>query len=198
MGVCLRGAQGVDCVLQPSNRLQGTALRAAADAERYAINIIPEVQMTEIKRSIKIKAPIKIVFKFASDYQKWPEFFEGVSDVKPITETIRGDGAKFIYKVKVLGMRVTVGTEFQQFIENKGWIGKSFKGIEHQTQWIFEQSNGHTEFTFIQNYQFPIYFGGKFIDNLFVKPQWIKIIENSVQNLKRLIEEKQTEKRVLI
>jgi len=146
--------------------------------------------MTEIKRSIKIKAPVDKVFKVASDYQKWPEFFEGVSDVKPMTETTHGNGAKFIYKVKVLGMKVTVGTEFQQFKENEGWIGKSFKGIEHQTQWIFEKSNGNTEFTFIQNYKFPFYFGGKFIDKMFAQPEWIKIIEHSVQNLKRLMEEK--------
>ena len=146
--------------------------------------------MTEIKRSIKIEAPVNKVFEYASDYQKWPEFFEGVSDVKAITKTTRGNGAKFIYKVKVLGMKVTVGTEFQQFKENEGWIGKSFKGIEHQTQWIFENSNGDTEFTFIQNYKFPFYFGGKFIDKMFAQPEWIKIIENSVQNLKRLMEEK--------
>lgn len=144
--------------------------------------------MTEIKRSIKIGAPVTKVFEYASDYQKWPEFFEGVSDVTAITKTVRGDGAKFIYKVKVLGMKVTVGTEFQQFKENKGWIGKSFKGIEHQTQWIFEDSNGDTEFTFIQNYKFPAYFGGKFIDKFFAKPEWIKIIENSGQNLKRVME----------
>ena len=146
--------------------------------------------MTEIKRSIKIEAPVDKVFKVASDYQKWPEFFEGVSDVKAITKTTCGNGAKFIYKVKMLGMKVTVGTEFQQFKENEGWIGKSFKGIEHQTQWIFEKSNGNTEFTFIQNYKFPFYFGGKFIDKMFAQPEWIKIIEHSVQNLKRLTEEK--------
>ena len=146
--------------------------------------------MTEIKRSIKIEVPANKVFSYASDYQKWPAFFEGVSDVRLITKSSRGDGAKFIYKVKLLGMRVTVGTEFQQFKENKGWIGKSFKGIAHQTQWIFKKSNGNTDFTFIQNYKFPLYFGGKFIDKMFVRPQWIKIIENSLQNLKRLMEDK--------
>ena len=107
--------------------------------------------MNEIKRSIKVEAPVNKVFEYASNYLNWPEFFEGVSDVKPITETTHSNGAKFVYKVKVLGMNVTVGTEFHQFRENEGWIGKSFKGIQHQTQWIFEKSNGNTEFTFIQN-----------------------------------------------
>jgi len=144
--------------------------------------------MAEIKRSIKIKAPVNKVFEYASDYLRWPEFFEGVSDVKPVTETTRGNRTKFIYKVKVLGMSVTVGTELQEFKENQGWIGKSFKGIEHKTQWIFEKSNGNTEFTFIQNYKFPLYLGGKLIDKMLAQPKWIKIIENSLQNLKRIVE----------
>jgi len=146
--------------------------------------------MNEIKRSIKIEAPVNKVFEYASNYLKWPEFFEGVSDVKSITETTRGDGSKFIYKVKVLGMNFTVGTEFQEFKEDEGWKGKSFKGIEHRTQWIFKKSNGNTEFTFIQSYKYPWYLGGKFIDNKFVYPSWIKIIENSLQNVKRIMEAK--------
>jgi uncharacterized membrane protein len=146
--------------------------------------------MTEIKQSINILAPLNKVFEYASDYRKWPEFFRGLSEVKPVTEATRSDGARFIYKVAVLGMKVTVGTEFQQFKENEGWIGKSFKGIEHQTQWIFKKANGNTEFTFIQKYKFPIYFGGKLIDQMFARPEWIKIIDHSLHNLKRIMETK--------
>lgn len=85
-------------------------------------------------------------------------------------------------------MNFTVGTEFREFKENEGWKGKSFKGIEHKTQWIFKKTNGNTEFTFIQGYNYPWYLGGKFIDSNFVYPSWIKIIENSLQNVKRIME----------
>src|SRR3989339_188965 len=144
--------------------------------------------MTEIKRSVNIKAPVNKVFEYASNFQNWQEFFEGVSDFKPITETTRGNGAKFIYKAKVLGMMFTVGTEMIEFKANEGWIGKSFKGIKHQTQWIFNKSDGNTEFTFIQHQKLPLYLGGKFIDKMFIEPAWIKIIESSLQNLKRIME----------
>ena len=144
--------------------------------------------MTEIKRSVIIEALVNKVFEYASDYKKWPEFFEGVSGFKPITTITRGSGSKYIYKAKAMGMKFTVGTEVQQFRENQGWVGKSFKGMEHKTQWIFKQSNGNTEFIYILNYNFPWYFGGNFIDKAFAKPEWIKIIENSLQNLKRIME----------
>jgi hypothetical protein len=42
--------------------------------------------MTEIKQSIKIDAFVNKVFGYASNYLKWSEFFEGLSDVNSITK----------------------------------------------------------------------------------------------------------------
>jgi len=144
--------------------------------------------MTEIKQTIMIDAPASKVFGYASDYQNWPKFFVGLSGVKPVTEITHDNGAKFIYKVKMMGMNVTVGTEFQQFKVNEGWIGKSFKGITHQTQWIFKNVNCSTEFTYIQKYIFPFYMGGRLVDKMFLQTTWKKIIDKSLQNLKRITE----------
>ena len=85
-------------------------------------------------------------------------------------------------------MYATVGTEITQFKENEGWIGRSFKGFGHKTEWIFKKSNGDTEFTHGLTYEVPWYMGGKFSDDKFLKPAWIKIVENSLQNLKRILE----------
>jgi len=144
--------------------------------------------MTEIKKSILINAPISKVFDFASNYLKWQEFFVGISDIRPITDITDDNGARFLYKVQLMGMKVSVGTEFQQFKRNEGWIGQSFKGLDAQTQWIFKESDGKTEFTYIQRYKLPFYMGGNLIDKKFITPQWIKIIEESLNNLKRLTE----------
>lgn len=144
--------------------------------------------MNEIKRSIIIDAPANEVFEYISNYQNWPEFYKGVSNVKPITEKTRSTGSKFIYKVKVLGINFTVGTEFRDFIENEGWNGKSFKGIEHKTQWIIMKSNEKTEFTHGLIYKIPWYLGGKIYNNAFGKAAWTKIIEVSLLNVKRIME----------
>ena len=144
--------------------------------------------MTEIKKSILINAPISKVFDFASNYLKWQEFFVGISDIRPITDITDDNGARFLYKVQLMGIKVSVGTEFQQFKRNEGWIGQSFKGLDAQTQWIFNESGGKTELTYIQRYKLPFYMGGNLIDKKFITPQWIKIIEESLNNLKRLTE----------
>ena len=144
--------------------------------------------MTEIKRSIQIKAPIEKVFKYASDYQSWPEFYVGILDFKPITETTRGNGTKYIYKAKMFGIKSKVGIEITEFKENVGWIGKSFKGLEHQTIWIFKRLGSETEFMHGLIYNIPCYLGSKWIDRKFVPAEWVRIIEKSLQNLKQKIE----------
>jgi len=146
--------------------------------------------MTEISQTILIDAPVNKVFSYASNYLNWSKFFVGLSDVNPLTEEVHNNGAKFLYKVKMMGLNVNVGTEFQQFKENEGWIGKSFKGLEHQTQWNFKKVNSQTEFTYTQKYVFPFYMGGKLIDKLFLQDTWKEIINKSLQNLKKATEEK--------
>jgi hypothetical protein len=94
--------------------------------------------MTRIEKSIIIKKPIDEVFSYASDWEKWSDWFEGVSDFKPTTETKKGNGTRYAYKVKMMGLTVQVETEIHDFVLNKGWIGKGTKGIPSQTQWIFE------------------------------------------------------------
>jgi len=144
--------------------------------------------MTEIKKSILINAPRKKVFEFASNYLKWQDFFVGISDIRPITDITSDNGARFLYKVQLMGIKVKVGTEFQQFKRNEGWIGQSFKGLNAQTQWIFKEIGEKTEFTYIQRYKLPFYMGGNLIDKKIITPQWINIIEESLNNLKRLTE----------
>lgn len=144
--------------------------------------------MTKLTHSTLIDAPTEKVFRYVSDYKKWPEFYKGLSDVQPVATTTHGNGAKFIYKVKLLGMKVVVGTELTNFKKNEGWIGKSFKGMEHKTAWRFKALNNQTEFTHSVTYKYPWYMGGKFFDKTFVKPQWEKVIKGSLQKLKDIME----------
>jgi uncharacterized membrane protein len=144
--------------------------------------------MSRVERSIRINAPPDKVFQFAADYQNWEAFFEGVSDAKPTTEKTWGDGARFVYKATVMGIPTPVGTEIHSFVENEGWRGKSFKGLEHRTQWIFERVDAGTEFTFAVDYRMPVPILGAILDRLFVNREWESIVEKSLQNLKGILE----------
>ena len=141
--------------------------------------------MTKIESSIVISAPVEKVFAYASDYQKWEAWFEGVSDFKPTTKTTRGNGTRYAYKAKMMGLSIGLETEVHNFIENKGWIGKASKGMPHQTFWGFEQVENGTKMTYGLEYELDIPLIGNWLDNKFMKPQWEKIIGKSLENLKR-------------
>jgi len=139
--------------------------------------------MTRIEKSIIINKPIDEVFTYASDWEKWSNWFEGVSDFKPTTEIKKGNGARYVYKAKMTGFIVKVETEISDFVVNKGWTGKGTKGIPIQTQWIFEKCESGTKFTYVLEYKLPFPFLSSVFDKYVMKPQWVKIIERSLQNL---------------
>ena len=146
--------------------------------------------MTQLKQSILIKAPVDIVFSYISDYRNWPEFYMGISDIKPITEKTNETGSKFLYKISSAGMTFNVGTELRDFKKNEGWIGKSFKGIDNETFWNVRNIDGDTEFTHGLTYHLPWFMGGKLLDVLFFKSVYTNTILTSLNNVKRILEEK--------
>ena len=146
--------------------------------------------MTQLKESILIKAKVDKVFTYISDYRNWPEFYVGISDVQPITERTCETGSKFIYKITSAGMTFRVGTELQNFKKNEGWIGKSFKGVDSETFWNLANKDGKTEFTHGLTYHLPWFMGGKLMDRLFFKSAYTKTILNSLENVKRVLEDK--------
>jgi TolB-like protein len=93
------------------------------------------------------------------------------------------NGTRYAYKAKMMGLTVLVETEIHDFVLNKGWIGKGTKGIPSQIQWIFETDEAGTKFTYVLEYKLPIPLLSSIFDKLIMKPQWIKIIEKSLQNL---------------
>ncbi|UCG83813.1 MAG: SRPBCC family protein [Dehalococcoidia bacterium] len=148
-----------------------------------------EKKMTYIEQSIEINAPVEKVLQYAADWENWPKFFEGVYDFRPTTETTRGTGARYAYKAGMLGMKAAVETEIHDFVENKGWKGVATKGMKHQTCWIFEEVNGKTKFTYGLGYWLPVPILGGILDKKFMKPAWERIIDNSLQNLKKQLNE---------
>ena len=140
--------------------------------------------MTRIEHSITIETPVEQVFSYAADYRKWTEWFEGVSDFKATTAITQGNGARYAYKARLLGISANVETEVHDFVNNRGWTGLATKGMPHRTHWRFEPIGSGTKFTYALEYQLPIPLLGSLLDSLFMRPQWDKIIANSLNNLR--------------
>lgn len=140
--------------------------------------------MTRIERAVEIAAPVEEVFAYAADWQRWEEWFEGVSGFEAKTEVSQGNGAKYSYRAKMLGVPAKVETEIHDYVENSGWRGVGTKGMPHTTRWIFEAKGDATRFTYVLEYGLPVPLIGALLDSLFMKPAWRRIIDDSLENLR--------------
>jgi hypothetical protein len=136
-----------------------------------------------MERSIVIEAPVHEVFTYAADWHHWPDWYDGFTDVSPITEIERGNGAIYTYKMWVCGFPFEAQTEVHDFVEDKGWSGFRVKGIPHRTTYAFEDLNPHTRFTHTIFYSLPIPILGPILYSLLLNRAWHRIIEKSLNNL---------------
>lgn len=144
--------------------------------------------MTSVEQCIVIDKPVEEVFSYASDWQYWHEWFEGVSTFTPTTSIQKGSGTRYAYKANVMGIKVPVEIEIHDYVENEGWKGISTKGTPHRTYWRFEASGNQTRFTYGLESHLPIPVLGKFLDHYILQPQWNRIISNSLINLQKVFE----------
>lgn len=148
------------------------------------------IVITRVEARVNIRAPLDEVFAYASDWRKWEDWWEGVSDFKPTTEVTRGTGTRYAYKTWVAGIALNVETEIGKFAENVGWTGMATKGPPHRTQWVFEGQSDLTRFTYILEYTLPVPILGSLLDSLLMRPGWRRRLEKSLQNLKVYFEKK--------
>ena len=139
--------------------------------------------MSRIEGSVIVNAPIEEVFELASDWKRWHEWFEGVSDFTAQGSITRGNGARYAYRARMMGIPAKVETEIHDFVENQGWRGIGTKGLPHQTRWIFEAQGQATKFTYILDYELPLPLLGPLLDRLLIKREWRRIVDESLKNL---------------
>lgn len=144
--------------------------------------------MTHISRSVFIEAPVSRVFAYASEWSSWEEWFEGVSGFRPLSEVEKGNGAKYAYRAKMMGISVPVDAEVHDFRQDEGWVATGKKGMPYTAKWTFRQKDGGTEFTYALDYTLSIPLIGDFLDRKFLIPEWENILEKSLSNLKATFE----------
>ena len=140
--------------------------------------------MTHIKCTVDIPAPIDQVFTYAADYRTWTEWFVGVSDFNPTTAISQGNGTRYAYKARLMGVSAHVETEVRDYVQNVGWTGVATRGMPHRTHWYFESIGDGTRFTYGLEYRVPVPLFGPLLDLLFLKPQWTGILQKSLENLR--------------
>lgn len=146
--------------------------------------------MTSVEASVDIRAPLAEVFAYASDWHKWEDWWEGVSDFQPTTERTRGNGTRYAYKAWIAGIMLNLEAEIHEFAEDVGWKAVGTKGVPHKTQWVFEEHGDQTRLTYKLEYALPIPVLGPLLDTLLMRPGWRRRLKKSLENLKIYFEKR--------
>ena len=148
------------------------------------------MKLTKVEANTEINKPIRDVFAYASDWKHWEKWRVGAYDIKPVTDGGIGNSTRFTYQAHVAGMTFNLETEIHYFKENTGWQGIVRKGLPHKMQWTFENKVNITKVTYAIEFGTPWFFIGPFLDFFILKPNWQRMIEKSLDNLKNHLEQK--------
>jgi uncharacterized membrane protein len=144
--------------------------------------------MAKVESSIEIYVPIEKLIAFLEDWHNAEKWYEGIYDWKPITENTTGNGARFSYKVKDLGLETSYLTEMYDHVKNKEFKLRSVEGPKVDEHYSFEPIEGGTRITYTMDYDVPLPLIGGILDTLIFRSLWAKRVQRSMQNLKRILE----------
>jgi len=148
--------------------------------------------MARIQKSIVIEVPVGEAFEFAADWRNATRFYEGVYDLRPVTDKTRGNGARFTCKAKnPIAGGIAYEVEYSDFVENVGWTATGVQGPKFVERWTFERLDDRPDATRViydMSYDVPVPIVGRLIDVLASEPLWTKRVEKSLRNLKSLLE----------
>ena len=146
------------------------------------------ITMGKVGGSVEIKVPVESVIDFLEDWHNAEKWYEGIHDWKPTTENTTGNGARFSYKVKDLGIETRYETEMYDHAKNKEFRLESIEGPNVDEHYQFYPIKDGTRVTYTMDYDVPLPIVGSFLDVLYFRSLWEKRVQKSLQNLKRLLE----------
>jgi uncharacterized membrane protein len=143
--------------------------------------------MTMIERSILIKATPEEIETIHNDIDRLPEWYAGIE--KAISDGIypnAGGKVRLIYKAAGITFEMTNTCLDYEYAR----VGRyKMEGmITGNYEEILEPVEGGTRFTMKFDYQMPGGGVGKIVDRLFVEKMNAKNLEDSLKNLKAMVE----------
>ena len=143
--------------------------------------------MTELERSIVIKGTPEEIDTITSDAERMPEWYAGIT--KATSDGVYPDpGGKVEFTYKAAGItfeasQTSLVNEFGKYGKMKleGMITGIFEGI-------LEPVDEGTRFTLKLDYEMPGGGVGKIVDKLVVERMNAKNLEESLENIKALVE----------
>ena len=144
--------------------------------------------MTKVKRSIVIEATPEEIEAVHNDINRLHEWFAGIDKVKWDGGVYPKPGGKVNLTYKAAGITFKITNTCLEYEYSRIGRYKMEGMITGNYEEILEPVEGGTRFTMKFDYQIPGGGVGEIIDRLFVEKMNIKNLEDSLKNLKILVE----------
>jgi coenzyme Q-binding protein COQ10 len=148
--------------------------------------------MARIKESIEIDSTPEKVYAYASNVDKWANWFSGLGDVK----SVQGDGSPgtvIHQSYSLLGKDVDVVTTIKDHGPKPGggyfWTNERGGGLPGWQTLNFDPQDGKTLASSELEYEMPGGIFGKVADHLGIKTSIEHSLRHALENLKNLSEE---------
>ena len=144
------------------------------------------------EESVFIKSPIKLVFKFLSNFRSHKQFHNLYKDTKQVSDGKMRVGTKVFSKIFFLGRKIETDSEITEFVPEQVIRIKSLSGpVPSDIVYKLEPKENGTEVTM----QYQVDPGSFFrMGETFLRPRLGEEMTNSMQNLKKIIEAKAASK----
>jgi uncharacterized membrane protein len=145
--------------------------------------------MTRIEKQIVVTRPLDDVLRYTKDWRNIPRYLDYIQEVKPLTETTEGMGARYLVNLTYLGRKMTSEWETIDYDEREGWtFAAPLMGIVARKNWHFEPVGESTKISFALAYDPKPPVIAPLADALLLRRKWDQIYERGMQNLKRVLE----------
>jgi hypothetical protein len=143
-----------------------------------------------ITRTVEIAASREAAFDFVvSAWEGALGFWAGgIERWTPQPGRSLGPGYRVSYTARMLGIPTRVEMEVVEFSRPEGWTAQSCAGPPVTGEWRFAAAGAGTSFTYRLSYRMPPPIVGPLLDRLVIAGRWQRVIEQSLDNLKRRLE----------
>lgn len=143
--------------------------------------------MTTLARSILIKAPLEAIEAITNDGRRMPEWFAGVTASEP-DDRYPEPGGQLKMTYQAAGFEFHITQTNITWEAGRGGTNRMDGPFRGTSQIAYQVEEEGTRVIFRMNYEVPGRGAGRIFDRLLVEKRNARNLEDSLRNLKRLVE----------
>jgi uncharacterized membrane protein len=144
--------------------------------------------MTRIKKDILISVPLQQAFDMFYNFENMPKWMVGMEEVRNISPGERGEGSSFEWTYNMMGVKFNGSSHIVSLDPPRKAVVESKGGIDSTWTWTYAAEGEGTRLTCDLEYTVPGSGLGKIADRLVVERSNAKNLEQSLADLKALVE----------